>query len=93
MIAKRCKALYKTMRKFSMEGKRMLNDTTQPAVTLADFEHALSIQEVADSLSLHYMTVSRWLHNGQLKGYKVGRKWHVLPVDLDAFLNNAGNAH
>ena len=71
----------------------MLNDTTQPAVTLADFEHALSIQEVADSLSLHYMTVSRWLHNGQLKGYKVGRKWHVLPGDLDAFLNQAGNAH
>ena len=70
----------------------MIHQTTEPAVTLADFEHALTIQEVADSLNLHYMTVSRWLPNGTLKGYKVGRKWHVLPVDLDAFLNNAGNA-
>ena len=44
----------------------MINQTTEPAVTLADFEHALTIQEVADSLNLHYMTVSRWLHNGTL---------------------------
>ena len=48
----------------------------------------ISVQQVADRLSVHPETVKRWLRAGDLVGYALGDRagWRVREDDLDAFL-------
>lgn len=63
------------------------SNAAMDVVTLADIQQAYSINQIASMLKLHYMTVRGWVSDGKLQGYKVGRRWYVLPRDLDAFIN------
>ena len=47
--------------------------------------------QIADTLQLTESTITRWLRNGRLRGFKVGRDWRVSPADLDAFLEEQAN--
>ncbi len=40
----------------------------------------LGVEQVADLLETHPEVVRRWLREGRLRGFKIGRAWHV-PVD------------
>jgi excisionase family DNA binding protein len=44
----------------------------------------LTLDEVADRLGLHYMTVYRYVRTGRLPASRVGRTWSVDPADVDA---------
>jgi excisionase family DNA binding protein len=43
----------------------------------------LSTAEIATLLRLHQITIQRLLRTGQLRGYRVGRKWRVPIEALD----------
>lgn len=44
----------------------------------------LTLQEAADRLGVHYMTVYRWVRTGKLPATKQGASWSVRQADLDA---------
>jgi len=45
----------------------------------------ISLQDVAQMLNVHYMTVYRYVRQGLLPARKVGRTWFVSVADLEAF--------
>lgn len=47
----------------------------------------LTPQEVSDLLRVSVYTVRRWIKEGQLPAYKVGRGWRVSERDLDHWLS------
>jgi excisionase family DNA binding protein len=47
----------------------------------------LTPQEVSDLLRVSIHTVRRWIKEGKLPAYKVGRAWRISKVDLDNWLN------
>ena len=46
----------------------------------------LTLQEVADELGVHYMTVYRYVRLGYLEAHKAGGSWRVRKEDLDSFV-------
>lgn len=46
----------------------------------------LTLDEVAERLGVHYMTVYRYVRTGRLPAAKRGKTWAVAPGDLDRFL-------
>jgi len=53
---------------------------------------ALSLQEAADRLGVHYMTAYRYVRLGLLPATKEGSSWRVAVDDLDRFLGDDGVA-
>ena len=52
---------------------------------------ALTLQEVAAKLDVHYMTAYKYVRTGRLAATKVGSIWNVDPAELDRFLSGAPN--
>lgn len=50
----------------------------------------ISLQDVAQMLNVHYMTVYRYVRQGLLPAKKVGRTWFVSTSDLEAFKKARG---
>ncbi len=51
----------------------------------------LTSAQNADALQLTESTITRWLRNGRLRGFKVGKDWRVSTIDFDAFLEEQAN--
>jgi excisionase family DNA binding protein len=51
----------------------------------------LTPAQVADRLQIHERTVTRWLREGYLRGFKLGKEWRIAPADLEAFMNRHAN--
>ncbi len=51
----------------------------------------LTAAQVAERLQLHERTVTSWLRQGYLRGFKLGKEWRVSPDDLQAFLEAGAN--
>ncbi|MCG3209267.1 MAG: hypothetical protein FOGNACKC_02888 [Anaerolineae bacterium] len=47
--------------------------------------HSLTTDEVAEKMEVHQDTVSRWIRQGKLKGYREGHRWLVLLDDFASF--------
>jgi excisionase family DNA binding protein len=47
--------------------------------------------DVAKRLQMNERTVTQWLRNGHLRGFKIGKEWRVSDVDLDAFIEASAN--
>jgi putative molybdopterin biosynthesis protein len=47
----------------------------------------LTPQEVSDLLRVSVYTVRRWIKEGTLPAYKVGRGWRIKDTDLDGWLD------
>ncbi len=47
--------------------------------------------DVAKRLQMNERTVTQWLRNGHLRGFKIGKEWRVSELDLDAFLEASAN--
>lgn len=43
----------------------------------------LSIKEVAKELNLHELTIFRHIHNGKIKGIKIGNTWRIDEKELE----------
>ena len=46
-----------------------------------------TIPEVAKKLRVNQTTVSRLIHRGELKAYKIGRIYRITKEEVDRFLN------
>jgi excisionase family DNA binding protein len=57
---------------------------------LAGADQELTLHEVADLLSVHYMTVYRYVRLGQLAAFKRGASWRVQRSAVDVFQSGSG---
>ena len=59
-----------------------------PAFSRDSSEHLsfLTPQEVSDILRVSVYTVRRWIKEGELPAYKVGRGWRISESDLNRWL-------
>jgi excisionase family DNA binding protein len=46
----------------------------------------LTPRDVSDLLQVSVYTVRRWIKQGELPAYKIGRQWRINEVDLSAWL-------
>ncbi len=46
-------------------------------------------EEVAHILKVNKQVILRWLRDGKIQGYKMGKLWRVEDADLEAFLEQA----
>jgi len=45
-----------------------------------------SIEEVAETLKVAYLTVYRWIQSGKLTAYKAGKQYRIEKTDLGKFI-------
>ena len=57
------------------------------SASLAEEQSFLTPKEVSDFLRVSTQTILRWIKEGKLPAYKVGRVWRISKVDLDKWLN------
>jgi len=51
-------------------------------------EKYYTIEEVAKTLKVVYLTVYRWIQDGKLKAYKAGKQYRINKSDLDRFITS-----
>ncbi len=51
----------------------------------------LTPTDVANRLQVNERTVTVWLREGHLRGFKIGKEWRISPDDLQAFLEASSN--
>ena len=51
----------------------------------------LTPPQVAQRLQVNERTVTLWLRNGNLRGFKIGKEWRVSSRDLEALLEQSAN--
>lgn len=51
-------------------------------------EQYYSIEEVAKTLKVAYLTVYRWIRSGKLTAYKAGKQYRVKKLDLERFMES-----
>jgi excisionase family DNA binding protein len=54
-------------------------------------EKLLTPAQVANRLQIHERTVTRWLRDGYLRGFKLGKEWRIAPADLESFMDSHAN--
>ena len=55
-----------------------------PVLSAHSADSLLGLQEAADRLGVHYMTVYRYVRTGRLPARRIGSQWRVDPRDLGA---------
>ncbi len=53
----------------------------------------LTPEEVADRLKVSIFTVRRWIHQGELPAYRIGRGWRIGTTDLSKWLETHRKVH
>lgn len=46
----------------------------------------LTPEEVAERLKVSIFTIRRWIHQGELPAYRIGRGWRIGTSDLNRWL-------
>ncbi len=54
-------------------------------------ERLLTPAQVAEHLQVNQATVTQWLREGRLRGFKIGKKWRVSVQDLTDFVESGAN--
>lgn len=54
-------------------------------IKMAD-EQYYTIEEVAKTLRVAYLTVYRWIQSSKLTAYKAGKQYRIKKADLDKFI-------
>lgn len=52
-------------------------------------EQYYTIKEVAEILKVAYLTVYRWVKDGKIDAYKLGKEYRIKKVDLDNFVESS----
>ena len=60
-------------------------------VTPAREDELLRPSQIAERLQIQERTVTRWLRNGYLRGFKLGKEWRVSSADLRSFMEKHAN--
>lgn len=54
-------------------------------------DRLLTPPQVAKHLQVNERTVTQWLRQGHLRGFKIGKEWRVSERDFEAFLEGKAN--
>ena len=54
-------------------------------ITNMSEETYYSIEEVAKTLKVAYLTVYRWIQSGKLNAIKAGKQYRISKIELDKF--------
>ncbi len=54
-------------------------------------DRLLTPPQVAKHLQVNERTVTQWLRQCHLRGFKIGKEWRVSERDLDNFLEQSAN--
>lgn len=57
-------------------------------INMKQINEYYSIQEVADKLSVAYLTVYRWIRAKKLHAIKAGKQYRIKKEMLDIFIDN-----
>lgn len=52
-------------------------------------EQYYTIKEVAEILKVAYLTVYRWVKDGKIEAYKLGKEYRIKKDDLDKFVESS----
>ena len=52
-------------------------------------EEFYTAKELAEKLRVNIMTIYRYIDNGKLKAYKIGKEFRIDKKEFDSFLNKA----
>lgn len=52
-------------------------------------EQYYTIKEVAEILKVAYLTVYRWVKDGKIQAYKIGKEYRIKKADLDNFVESS----
>lgn len=63
----------------------------KPGKTPPTPDRLLTIQNVADRCQVATKTVRRWIDDGELAAFKLGRQWRISEQDLKHFLRERWN--
>ncbi len=63
------------------------SSTTAPATE----DELLRPSQISERLQIQERTVTRWLRNGYLRGFKLGKEWRVSSADLRSFMEKHAN--
>jgi excisionase family DNA binding protein len=61
-------------------------EATMLSIKTSEVQSFLTPQEVSDLLRVSVYTVRRWIKEGTLPAYKVGRGWRIHESDMNAWL-------
>jgi excisionase family DNA binding protein len=53
---------------------------------LEEVRGAYEVREVAEHLGVAHGTVLNFIYGGELRAWRIGNKWKIAKVDLEAFL-------
>ena len=51
----------------------------------------LTPSQVAERLQIRERTVTRWLREGYLRGFKLAKEWRIAQADLETFMARHAN--
>ena len=51
----------------------------------------LTPAQVTERIQIDERIVTRWLRDGYLRGYRLGRNWRIAPEDLESFMESHAN--
>lgn len=51
----------------------------------------LTPAEISERLKVTERTITGWLRQGRLRGFKIGKEWRVSERDFEAFLEGKAN--
>jgi excisionase family DNA binding protein len=60
-------------------------------VAPATEDELLRPSQISERLQIQERTVTRWLRNGYLRGFKLGKEWRVSSADLRSFMEKHAN--
>lgn len=52
-------------------------------------EQYYTIKEVAEILKVAYLTVYRWVKDGKIEAYQLGKEYRIKKDDLDKFMESS----
>ena len=57
-----------------------------PSIITMKNDQYFTIEEVAKTLKVAYLTVYRWIQSGKLTAYKAGKQYRIEKTDLGKFI-------
>ena len=52
---------------------------------MTETEQYYTIKEVAEILKVAYLTVYRWVKDGKIEAYKLGKEYRIKKADIEKF--------
>jgi excisionase family DNA binding protein len=69
----------------SLGGRQMARKKVEKPTEEVVGQELLSLDAAAEALQVSRSTLTRWLSEGRVKGFKMGRQWRFRRADLDRF--------